>query len=112
MNFLNKLKYFLYHLYFCIKPNAYKSDWRHDPYKGAIIWKYPNGKLHRGDGPAIEWDDGVKEWWCNGIRHRIDGPAVEYSNGTKEWWFFGEKFSEEEHLNQVSSWKTIFCEEL
>lgn len=26
------------------------------------------GKLHREDGPAIEWDNGDKEWWVNGER--------------------------------------------
>jgi hypothetical protein len=24
-----------------------------------------NGKLHREDGPAIEWTDGHKSWWLN-----------------------------------------------
>jgi len=27
-----------------------------------------NGKCHREDGPAIEWFDGIKEWWLNGER--------------------------------------------
>jgi hypothetical protein len=45
-----------------------------------------NGKLHRTDGPAIEWANGTKEWWLNGKRHRIDGPAVEYADGTKLWY--------------------------
>jgi hypothetical protein len=25
-----------------------------------------NGKLHREDGPAVEYDDGAKEWWLLG----------------------------------------------
>ena len=25
-----------------------------------------NGKLHREDGPAVEWVDGSKEWYING----------------------------------------------
>ena len=67
------------------------------------------GKLHRIDGPAIEWDngsndwfindkrhnpngpavenrDGSKEWWINSKLHRLDGPAIEYADGSKEWW--------------------------
>jgi len=28
-----------------------------------------NYKLHRTDGPAIEWDDGYKEWWINDKRY-------------------------------------------
>jgi len=33
------------------------------------------GQLHREDGPAIEWADGVKEWYWAGQRHREDGIA-------------------------------------
>lgn len=66
------------------------------------IAEYPNGdkhwfkdgKLHREDGPAIEWVEGPKFWWIEGIRHRIAGPAVEYSDGIKEWWIEGKNYSE------------------
>lgn len=27
---------------------------------------YLNGKLHREDGPAVEWHDGTREWYSNG----------------------------------------------
>ena len=27
---------------------------------------YVNGKLHREDGPAVEWEDGSKSWYVNG----------------------------------------------
>ena len=27
-------------------------------------WLY--GKRHREDGPAVEWENGVKEWWVDG----------------------------------------------
>lgn len=47
---------------------------------------YKNGKLHREDGPAIEYSNGKKEWWIEDARHRVDGPACEYSSGYKEWW--------------------------
>ena len=33
--------------------------------KGTKEW-YRNDKLHREDGPAIEYVDGTKEWWLNG----------------------------------------------
>jgi len=33
---------------------------------GSKRW-YLNGKLHREDGPAIEWNDGDKRWYLNGI---------------------------------------------
>ena len=32
---------------------------------GTKEW-YLNGKLHREDGPAIEWSDGSKSWYLNG----------------------------------------------
>ena len=44
-----------------------------------------NGKLHREDGPAIEYASGTKCWYLNGLNHRENGPAVEYPNGTKYW---------------------------
>ena len=46
---------------------------------------YVNNKLHREDGPAIEYDDGDKEWYKNGLLHREDGPAIENANGYKAW---------------------------
>lgn len=42
--------------------------------------------LHRLDGPAVEYADGLKEWWQNGQRHRTDGPALEYPDGHCEWY--------------------------
>jgi hypothetical protein len=50
---------------------------------------YLNGKLHREDGPAIEYGNGDKFWYINGKRHREDGPAVEYDNGDKYWYING-----------------------
>jgi len=41
--------------------------------------------LHREDGPAIERNDGDREWWLNGQRHRVDGPAIDVVNGVKAW---------------------------
>ena len=50
---------------------------------GDKFW-YKNGKYHREDGPACEFD-GTKEWFLNGKYHREDGPAIEYASGTKCW---------------------------
>ena len=36
---------------------------------------YVNNKLHREDGPAIEWDNGDKYWYKNGLLHRENNPA-------------------------------------
>tara|TARA_R110000851_G_scaffold263809_1_gene416361 strand:- start:287 stop:634 length:348 start_codon:yes stop_codon:yes gene_type:complete len=56
---------------------------------GHKRWYDTTGKIHRTDGPAIEWADGTKDWWQHGLRHRADGPAVEYAHGTKDWWQHG-----------------------
>lgn len=60
-------------------------------------YKFWYNNFHSADGPAIEYDDGHKEWWINNKLHRTDGPAVEYANGNKEWWVSGIKYSEEEY---------------
>ena len=46
---------------------------------------YENDKLHREDGPALEYDDGTKIWFLNGKYHRENGPAIEYADGSERW---------------------------
>lgn len=75
--------------------NYYLDDRLHRLDGPAIEWSdnskvwYQKGVIHRIDGPAIEWPSGHKEWLIRGLRHRLDGPAVEYVNGYKEWYFEG-----------------------
>ena len=52
---------------------------------GTKEW-FLNGKLHREDGPAVEYADGDKHWYLNDLRHREDGPAIEYADGNKDWY--------------------------
>ena len=52
---------------------------------------YKDGKLHREDGPALEWKNGKKEWYHKGIPHREDGPAIQNPDGTKEWYRHGRR---------------------
>jgi hypothetical protein len=59
---------------------------------GTEEW-YLNGMLHREDGPAVIYADGVCEWWQQNKLHRTDGPAVETPGGYKEWWQNGIKVS-------------------
>jgi hypothetical protein len=61
---------------------------------GDKYW-YLNGKLHRVDGPAIEYDNGSKHWYLNNMRHREDGPAIEGANGSKEWYLKGKRHRED-----------------
>ena len=72
--------------------------WLHDRLDGhyTVDWGYMKcwylgGKLHReGDLPAIERNNGVKEWFIDGNRHRAieDGPALE-AHHCDEWWVNG-----------------------
>ena len=55
---------------------------------GDKCW-YFNGKLHREDGPAVEYTNNDKEWWFNNKLHRKSGPAIERGDGSKEWYFYG-----------------------
>lgn len=54
---------------------------------------YKDDKLHREDGPAVEWSDGATQWYLNGELHRLDGPALDggpvESFGTPEWYYHG-----------------------
>ncbi len=70
---------------------------------GTKFW-YLNEKLHREDGPAVEYASGAKYWFINGQRHREDGPAAEFSDGSKSWWYHGKRIdcsSNEEFLRIV-----------
>ena len=79
---------------------------------GSKSW-YLNGKLHREDGPAIEWADGSKYWYLNGELHREDGPASEWAGGYKEWVLKGERLTEAEfnqRMNKSCSGKVVEIE--
>ena len=69
----------------------------------AVEWEtktkkwYQNGILHRVGGPAIEWFDGSLQWYLQGMRHRSDGPAIKWTHGEEEWFLNGDRlFSKEE----------------
>ena len=68
---------------------------------------YLNGKLHREDGPAIEFANGDKSWYLNNKLHREDGPAVEYDNGSKHWYLNGKLHREEEFNNRTNAELTL-----
>lgn len=53
---------------------------------GNVRWKLLDGRLHREDGPAVEYVNGSKYWWFNGERHREDGPAVIRPGESEEWY--------------------------
>jgi hypothetical protein len=70
---------------------------------GSKEW-YQHGKLHRLDGPAVEWADGGKCWYQNDKLHRLDGPAIDLKSGSKRWYFHGKRIychSQEEFEEQI-----------
>jgi hypothetical protein len=87
------------------------NNWRNVTEKNYTgIVKYPNGtrfwflngKHHREDGPAIEWNDGDKHWYLYDKLHRTDGPAIESFDGKKHWFINGVEYSQEEWFEQLS----------
>jgi hypothetical protein len=56
---------------------------------GNQFWRNKDGRLHRLDGPAIHYNEGLKMWYKNGRKHRLDGPAAEWPDGTKHWYKSG-----------------------
>ena len=71
-----------------------------------------NDKLHREDGPAIEYANGTKYWHLNGKCHREDGPAIEYANGDKYWYLNDKEVTEEEHKRMTSKVVEMTMEEI
>ena len=51
-------------------------------------WMF-EGKLHRENGPAIEYVDGAQSWLIEGKLHRSDGPAFISAAGHKVWYNMG-----------------------
>jgi hypothetical protein len=78
---------------------------------GGKSW-WLNGKLHREDGPAVEYASGDKEWYLKGKRHREDGPAVESVNGDKRWYLNGKHMTEEEHTAAMNPAVEMTVEEI
>ena len=74
---------------------------------GTKYW-YLNGEHHREDGPAVEWASGTKKWYLNGKRHREDGPAVEWASGTKHW-YLNDKPVHPETLVDYHLSRGVFC---
>jgi hypothetical protein len=78
---------------------------------GGKYWRL-NGKLHREDGPAVEYADGGKEWYLKDKLHREDGPAVEYPSGDKYWYLNDKSMTEEEHKAAMNPAVEMTVEEI
>ena len=51
-------------------------------------------------------------WRLDGKIHREDGPAIEYASGDKEWWLNGEKYTEKEFLAKTRPVKELTIAEV
>lgn len=58
-------------------------------YKNKFMFLNENGKKHRLNAPAVySYNSQMilrEAWYNNGILHREDGPALIYRDGIKEW---------------------------
>ena len=45
---------------------------------------------------------GSKYWYLNGKLHREDGPAIEYADGSKFWYLDGKRYSEADWKKAVN----------
>ena len=54
--------------------------------RGSKLEYYKDGVLHREDGPAVIYDNGINYWYKFGKIHREDGPAVDWTNGEYSWY--------------------------
>ena len=45
---------------------------------------------------------GGKYWYLNGKLHRENGPAVEYADGTEEWWLNGNYYDKPDYWKEIN----------
>ena len=84
---------------YTVNVDEVRTEWRLD------------GRLHREDGPAVEYVNKTKHWFLNGKRHREDGPAIEIADGLNKWYLNGERLSETE-FNKRTKTKELTVNEI
>ena len=72
---------------------------------GTIEYRNEYTRLHRLEGPALEFTDGYTAWYINGERHREDGPAVIYSDGDSDYWLNDISYSKEQWELEITKIK-------
>jgi hypothetical protein len=59
----------------------------------------------KNDKPAIEHEDGSKEWYPYGLKHRDnDLPAAIWKDGKEEYWLKGIEYFQKEYPNGTKEW--------
>lgn len=51
------------------------------------------------------YGSGTTVWHLNGKIHRENGPAIEYASGAKYWWLNGKPLTKEKWLKEVQKLK-------
>ena len=51
------------------------------------------------------YSNGTKYWYLNDKLHREDGPAIEWAGGDKRWYLDGKELTEAEFNEQMNSVK-------
>lgn len=71
---------------------------------------YVNNKWHNEKSPAYIFDDGSKLWRQNDKVHRIDGPAIEWYDGDKDWYYRGKelKFKSQQEFERYLKLKSLW----
>jgi len=67
---------------------------------GSKAWYY-NDRLHRLNGPAVEYTNGTKHWYYKGKFHRLNGPAVEFANGDNVYYINGKSYETFEEYKEA-----------
>lgn len=66
---------------------------------GHIWWKLSDGRIHREDGPAVEYNNGGKAWYLFNKPHRTDGYAIiDLMYNDKSFYVMGTRYDD------VMSW--------
>jgi len=86
-----------------LKDKLHREDGPAVEYRNGDKCYFINGELHREDGPAIEYRNGDKCYFINGELHREDGPAVEFVGRNKAYFINGEELTKEEFDNRNKS---------
>lgn len=77
-----------------------KRCWIKHGYQGSKFY-YRDKLRHRIGGPAQEYGNGDTTWFVNDRLHRLDGPAIDWKH-QKGWYIDGKEYTKEAFDIEVS----------
>ena len=69
------------------------------------IWINEEEQVHRGDGPAVEYSNGRREWYKNGKLHRENGPSLVWYEGSHSYYLNNKEYAKEEYWKEIEKIK-------